>query len=171
MVSIPHIGTGVVTVCAFHRKLRGSRQGAGGELVAVYISQTEYMLAENYSILSLSIATELDIVAARNRARQIAGLAGLSPRDQARIATAVSELTRNIISGSGMGTVQFAVACRLTQALRVSVVEPRGDRIDSDIDVMVGVQRLVANCSVYMDGADGLTTVLEVPIPSDRPPL
>ena len=45
----------------------------------------------------LPINTEADIIAARSRAREHAKILGFGAIDQSRIATAVSELTRNVI--------------------------------------------------------------------------
>ena len=46
-------------------------------------------------VLTIDIRFEHDTVAVRQRARQIARLAGFDGQDQARIATAVSEIARN----------------------------------------------------------------------------
>jgi serine/threonine-protein kinase RsbT len=53
----------------------------------------------------ISIRSELDIVAARMAARTVAQEMGFTKVDQARIATATSELTRNIIMHAGQGAV------------------------------------------------------------------
>jgi serine/threonine-protein kinase RsbT len=45
----------------------------------------------------LAIQGESDIVAARQRAREVAKALGFGALDQSRIATAVSELTRNVV--------------------------------------------------------------------------
>src|SRR3954451_22419347 len=45
----------------------------------------------------LAIQGESDIVNARQRAREMAKALGFGPLDQSRIATAVSELTRNVV--------------------------------------------------------------------------
>jgi serine/threonine-protein kinase RsbT len=45
----------------------------------------------------IQIQTEQDIVVARQRAREIARSLGFGMVDQSRIATAVSELTRNVV--------------------------------------------------------------------------
>ena len=58
-------------------------------------------------ILALTISTEFDVTAARQRARQIAGACGFGSVDQARIGTVVSELARNIFSYAGAGAVSF----------------------------------------------------------------
>lgn len=51
------------------------------------------------------IHTDLDIVIARTAARDAAKRLGFGATDQARIATAVSELARNIFLYAGAGTV------------------------------------------------------------------
>jgi len=51
------------------------------------------------------IRSDLDIVIARTLARDIAKSLGFGAIDQARIATAVSELARNIFLYAGTGTV------------------------------------------------------------------
>lgn len=49
------------------------------------------------------IGTDADIVTARAVSRELAKILGFSTADQTRLATAVSELTRNIISYVGEG--------------------------------------------------------------------
>jgi serine/threonine-protein kinase RsbT len=51
------------------------------------------------------IRSDLDIVTARSMARDIARTVGFGPIDQARIATAVSELALNIFLYAGTGSV------------------------------------------------------------------
>ena len=63
----------------------------------------------NRAILSVEIRLEHDVVLARQRARQIAGLLGFEPQDQTRIATAVSEIARNAFQYAGGGRVEFLV--------------------------------------------------------------
>jgi signal transduction histidine kinase/CheY-like chemotaxis protein len=60
-------------------------------------------------ILTLEIRFEMDVVSVRQRARQISGLLGFDTMEQARIATAVSEIARNALSYGGGGTVEFLV--------------------------------------------------------------
>ncbi len=52
-----------------------------------------------------TIRTDLDIVTARSSARDIAKSLGFGAVDQARIATAVSELARNIFLYASTGTI------------------------------------------------------------------
>ncbi|WP_426102982.1 ATP-binding protein [Massilia sp. TSP1-1-2] len=119
-----------------------------------------------HSILTVAVKAELEVVAARQRARQIASLAGLLPRDQARISTAVSELARNIINDSGAGSVAFAVEdALLPQLLVVSIKEP-GARRRSEDDT-AGVRRLIDQYDISTDAEGGTTIVLQVPLPQD----
>ena len=53
--------------------------------------------------LLIHIAEPLDIVRARAEARRLAGQIGFGPADQTRLATAVSELARNILQYAGKG--------------------------------------------------------------------
>ncbi|MCL0035810.1 anti-sigma regulatory factor [Dehalococcoidia bacterium] len=56
---------------------------------------------------SISIKDEYDIVSARSVGKQMAAEIGLGIVDQSRIATAVSELARNIVLYAGTGAVTF----------------------------------------------------------------
>ncbi len=56
----------------------------------------------------ISVRADSDIIAARMAARDMARSMGFSAIDQARIATATSELTRNILVYAGEGTVTLS---------------------------------------------------------------
>lgn len=58
---------------------------------------------------AVSIQTDLDIVLARSRARDVARDIGFGTIDQARIATAVSELARNVFLYAGIGVVTIRI--------------------------------------------------------------
>jgi signal transduction histidine kinase len=74
-------------------------------------------------LLNLEVHLELDIVLARQRARQIAGLLGFSQLDQTRIATATSEIARNAFQYAGGGRVEFLVESGPKPALLIRVRE------------------------------------------------
>ena len=75
-------------------------------------------------VVSMLIREEADIVAARQRARQVASLAGFNNQDQVRIATAISEIARNAIQHGGGGRVEFALALHVRpQALWITVTD------------------------------------------------
>lgn len=60
-------------------------------------------------ILTLEIRFEQDVVMTRSRTRQIAELLGFDTQDQTRIATAVSEISRNAFQYAGGGKVVFSL--------------------------------------------------------------
>jgi serine/threonine-protein kinase RsbT len=59
--------------------------------------------------LLIPIVTEVDIVTARQRGRALAVQLGFPSSDQALIATAISELARNIIHYAQRGQVEISV--------------------------------------------------------------
>jgi serine/threonine-protein kinase RsbT len=59
--------------------------------------------------LLIPIVTEVDIVTARQRGRALAVELGFPSSDQALIATAISELARNIIRYARQGQVEISV--------------------------------------------------------------
>jgi signal transduction histidine kinase/CheY-like chemotaxis protein len=88
-------------------------------------------------ILSIDIGHEQDVVAARQRARQVAALLGFDSQDQVRVATAVSEIARNAFRYAGGGTVSFVLEGRTSpQLLGIEVVD-RGPGI-ADLDKILG---------------------------------
>ncbi len=69
----------------------------------------------------MPIGQEADIVTARQKGRQLAAATGFRPTDQTLIATAISEIARNIISYAGHGEVVIkAVTLRGRQGIEVT---------------------------------------------------
>src|SRR5688572_24284589 len=54
---------------------------------------------------SISVEREQDIVTARQKGRALAATAGFSTTEQTLLATAISEVARNIVSYAGKGTI------------------------------------------------------------------
>jgi anti-sigma regulatory factor (Ser/Thr protein kinase) len=88
-------------------------------------------------LLTLSISDEQDIVAARQRARQIAGLLGFDHTDQARLATAVSEIARNAYQYAGGGRVIFELEGQRSPQLFTIRVADAGPGI-AQLDEILG---------------------------------
>jgi serine/threonine-protein kinase RsbT len=61
-------------------------------------------------VVAVVIRTEADIVSARQAGRSLAAAIGFNPTDQALIATAISELARNILRYAGSGEVSVSEA-------------------------------------------------------------
>ena len=90
-------------------------------------------------LLVVRIAGDEDVVAARQRARQVAAALGLAPRTQTRLATAVAEIARNAANYAGGGSVTFTVN-RKESTLDVSVAD-RGPGIPHLASVLDGTYR------------------------------
>jgi|SRR5262245_10080777 serine/threonine-protein kinase RsbT len=68
--------------------------------------------AESAGEIVVRIASAADIVSARQRGRELAAGLGFSRSDQTVIATAISELARNILEYATLGEIELAEARR-----------------------------------------------------------
>ena len=113
-------------------------------------------------LLSIAIGDEQDVVAARQRARQIAAALGFDLTEQTRIATAVSEIARNAYAYAAGGRVRFEIdGDQAPQLLtvRVSDTGPGIARLD---DVLGGRYRSSTGLGVGLVGARRLMDVFDV---------
>jgi serine/threonine-protein kinase RsbT len=55
------------------------------------------------------ITSDVDVVTARQRGREMAARLGFSPGDQTVIAAAISEIARNILTYAGRGTMRMSI--------------------------------------------------------------
>jgi signal transduction histidine kinase/CheY-like chemotaxis protein len=136
------------------------------------------------TLLSLEIRLEHDVVLARQRARQLAGLLAFETQDQTRLATAVSEITRNAFQYAGGGKVEFLVEAQVppTFLIRVSDRGPGIKDIQAILDGryssptgmgvgMVGVRRLMDRFVVESVPGRGTTVLLGKTLPRRAPVL
>jgi signal transduction histidine kinase/CheY-like chemotaxis protein len=129
-------------------------------------------------LLTVALRHEQDVVNARQRARQLAGLLGFEAQDQARIATAVSEIARNAFRYAGGGEVEFSVEGERAPQLFDILVQDRGPGI-ADLDAIlegryrsetgmglgiIGVRRLMDHFAIQ-SGAGGTSVVLKKLLP------
>ncbi len=136
-------------------------------------------------ILKLAVSTELDVVGARQRAREIAALCHFGMRDQARIATSVSELARNLYNYAVQGKVEFAVIDQgAGQVLQIRI-EDQGPGMDHLDQILAGQYQSQTGAGLgilgakrLMDGFDirsakpsGTQIVLHKKLPQDAPRL
>jgi signal transduction histidine kinase/CheY-like chemotaxis protein len=91
-----------------------------------------------HSLLELELANDRDMIAARQRARQVSALLEFDAQDQVRIATAVSEVARNAVRHAGGGRIEFALEeeAGLSPALSISIAD-KGPGI-SDFEAAIG---------------------------------
>ncbi len=73
------------------------------------------------TITTVALAHEQDIVSARRRARQIAGLLKFNEQERTRIGTAVSEMARNAFAYGRGGKVEFKLDMGDTPALVIDI--------------------------------------------------
>src|SRR5580704_19659102 len=139
----------------------------------------------SFSILSVSIRSEYDTVAARQRARQIALLLGFDRQDQTRIATAVSEIARNAFNYAGGGRVEYMIEGRVAPQLFLIKVTDSGKGIRDLMSVLegtyqsqtgmglgiVGARRLMDQFQIESDPKQGTTIWLKKLLPKRAPLL
>ncbi len=121
------------------------------------------------------IRHERDIVAARQSGRQLAGTLGFSTTDQTLIATAISEVARNIIEYAGTGEIELAEAEDRGRRGIVIVARDRGPGI-TDVNLALrdgystggslgvglpGARRLVDQFDLWSEPGVGTTVTLK----------
>jgi signal transduction histidine kinase/CheY-like chemotaxis protein len=130
------------------------------------------------SILTVEIRCEHDIVLARQRARQIAELLHFDRQDQVRIATAVSELARNVFQYASTGKVEFQLYADGEHLLQVKVTD-RGPGIADLKSILegayvsqtgmglglMGVRRLMDKFEIESPGRRGTTVLIGKRLP------
>src|SRR6201990_1503749 len=79
--------------------------------------------ATAFSIFTLRLRHERQVVYARQRARNIAASLGFEHQDQIRLATAASELARNAFRYASSGAVEFLVRDTTPQLFLISVTD------------------------------------------------
>ncbi|WP_426071352.1 ATP-binding protein [Janthinobacterium sp. DSP2-3-3] len=138
-------------------------------------------------ILTAHIGSELDVVGARQRARQIAALCGFAVQDQVRIATAVSELARNVYNYAGSGKVHFAIDGQTAPQVLSIRIEDQGpgiapqqlqhilagtyrSRTGMGLGIL-GAQRLMDRCHIHSTPEEGTHITLHKLFPRDAPLL
>lgn len=136
-------------------------------------------------IVRQSVAIELDVVAARQRAREIAVLCGFGMQDQVRIATTVSELARNVYHYAQGGNIEFSIEnAGPVQALQI-VISDQGPGI-GNLDIILsghyqsqtgsgmgilGARRLMDRCDIDTGAGRGTRITLQKNLPADAPRL
>jgi signal transduction histidine kinase len=130
------------------------------------------------NILTVDVRYEHDVVLARQKARTIAAALKFDSQDQTRIATAVSEIVRNVFQYAGSGRVEFRVDDAPEKMLVISIKDKgKGignlDHILSGKYVsqtgmgigMIGAKRLMDYFHVDTTLGEGTTVVLGKMVP------
>jgi signal transduction histidine kinase len=112
-------------------------------------------------IISVELLYEQDVVSIRQRARQIAGLLGFEEQDQVRIATATSEIARNVFQYAKRGRAEFFVRLDPPQALTI-VLSDRGPGIADLASILDGTYRSTTGMGLGIAGAKKLVDRMDV---------
>jgi hypothetical protein len=115
-------------------------------------------------ILTIALNSELEVIASRQRARQIAAFCGFNRQDQTRLATVVSELARNASAHNGV--VEFSVTTEPGQQTLVILVES-GSAIVLEID---GTELSIEQYNAA-EGRERTRITFRKPFPSKSPHL
>jgi signal transduction histidine kinase/CheY-like chemotaxis protein len=136
-----------------------------------------------YAITSVLIQHEPDVVAGRQRTRQIASALGFDSQDQTRLATAVSELARNVYSYAGGGKIEFMIEGQTTPQVMLIRVSDKGPGIANLEAILegryrsstgmglgiIGARRLVDQCDIQTAPKQGTAVVLKKMLPHRAP--
>jgi signal transduction histidine kinase/CheY-like chemotaxis protein len=135
------------------------------------------------TLLTIEIHYEQDVVQARQRTRDLAEQLGFDGQDQARLATAVSEIARNAFQYARGGTVEFSIEGN-PQIFQI-LVRDQGKGIPHLADVLdgrytsqtgmgvgiTGTRRLMDSFRVESLPGKGTTVVMGKALPKRSPTL
>ena len=128
-------------------------------------------------LVTVKIVRDEDVVSARQRARQVAAALDFDGQQQTRVATAVSEIARNVARYAGAGQVEFALD--LEQNELVVTTTDRGHGIPHLPSVLdgsyrsetgmglgiVGAQRMMDGFDIRTSPEDGTTVTMRKRLP------
>jgi signal transduction histidine kinase len=113
------------------------------------------------ALITLVIASEADVVACRQRARDIGRGLALAPTDQVRVATAVSEIARNALVYAREGRCEVSVEAGVPSRVWFEISD-RGPGIPHLDDIRAGRHRSTRGLGVGLLGAGNLVDAFEI---------
>lgn len=136
-----------------------------------------------YRIIKIGINSDPDVVILRQRARQISSLLGFGTQDQVRIATAVSELSRQVCRHKTNGFAEFGLEDNMPgTTLIIKIKNIAGDRREASTisttglpdalpnngfeEALISAHRLMDACEVNHDSDQILTVTLRKRLPA-----
>ena len=112
--------------------------------------------------ITIAIASDLDIVAARQRGRSLASQLGYSTTDATLIATAISELARNIVLYARRGEIVLASSNEDKRPAIVVVARDDGPGIADVNRAVVGGYSTSGGLGLGLSGVRRLMDVFEI---------
>jgi len=113
------------------------------------------------SLLKIAIHYEADIVTSRQKTKMIARELGFDSQDQIRLATAVSELTRNVFQYARTGTIEFFFSSELPQYFYI-VISDSGPGISAIEKILAGSYVSASGMGVGLMGAKKLMDYFDI---------
>ena len=104
-------------------------------------------------ILTVRVQYEHDVVASRQRAKQVAEVLGFETQQQTRLATAVSEIARNAFAYAGGGKVEFFLEGATAPQLLTIRISDEGRGIPNLEEVLEGRYRSQTGMGLGLIGA------------------
>lgn len=136
------------------------------------------MTTARFVLLTLRVSDEQDVFLTRQRGREVAAIVGLDNQDQVRVATAISELSRELCVLPTTARIELALAPDVAPALTVTaswtgrLARAAGETAVAALDGVRAATRLTDRCTVHVGpGDEGGTVELAKSLPSDAPPL
>jgi len=142
------------------------------------------VISQTLPIVTAIVRQARDWIGARQRAQIVAESLGFTQQDQARIATAVSEISRNAFEYAGGGKVEFIADAGEPQSLLVRISD-RGPGIAELALILsgryrsqhglgigiIGSRRLMDEFDIDTRIGEGTTVVLRKFLPKNAPPI
>ncbi|MEZ4869206.1 MAG: response regulator [Caldilineaceae bacterium] len=134
----------------------------------------------NNNILTIKLHQEEDVVLARQRARQVAARLGFDTQDQTRLATAVSEILRDILQQAGGGRVVFSLTGNNAPQVLYISIQAEGkqarafaqslqqEAVWPHYQGLAAARRLVDRCQIEMT-SNGILLALHKLLPKTTP--
>lgn len=107
-------------------------------------------------LLATPIERDNDVVAVRQHAKRIAEILGYAAQEQTRLATAVSEVARHLLSGGSKGRAEFLLKDEPRGELLIAQIyaeEPAGELFADNHDAVIAARRLVDHYRVQRQDA------------------
>jgi signal transduction histidine kinase len=121
-------------------------------------------------LLRMRLRSEQDVFVVRQLGREAARLAGMEGQDQTRVATALSEVGRMMLTGGPDADVAIGVTQGVRPTLLIEVEHPVSNDVDRLTAELGPVSRLVDKMEVG-DGSVGTVVRMARRLPPSAPPL
>src|SRR5690348_10147858 len=113
-------------------------------------------------LLTLEIKFEHDVMSARQRCRALAQLLGFDNQEQVRLATAVSEIARNVFQYASSGKVEFLVEGASAPQLFVVKISDKGGGIPNLQQILDGRYKSETGMGLGIIGARRLVDQFQI---------